>query len=274
MSNEKTTVQPQQDDERKAVFQVRGQEVTLTPTSVFKYFAKGNKDITEEEIVLFINFCRFHELNPWMNEAYLVKYDKTKPAQNVVGKAAFSKRAEDDPQYDGFKAGLIIARGSEVVEVEGSFILKTDTLLGGWCDVYRKDRKYPISAKVNLEEYHKGQSTWNQMPRTMIRKVAYVQAHREAFPKKLGNLYTEEEFQNAVVIEPEDEVKKEIENKANKKPVRFEIPETTENHSTIDMGTMNVRNIEKERVRYQQQEEMIVMADEGSGQVGMMGPDF
>lgn len=211
-----------QKNDREVVFQSGGQEVTLTITTVMKYFAKGNENVTEQEIVLFMNWCRFQGLNPWTNEAYIVKYDKTKPAQNITGKAAFMKRAENDPLYDGFKAGLILGRDGEVVEIEGSFMLKTDTLLGGWCDVYRKDRKFPISAKVNLEEYHKSQATWNSMPKTMIRKVAIVQALREAFPTKLESLYTEDEFQNAVVIEPEEEVKKEIENYANKKPVRFD----------------------------------------------------
>lgn len=224
-----------QKNDREVVFQSGGQEVTLTITTVMKYFAKGNENVTEQEIVLFMNWCRFQGLNPWTNEAYIVKYDKTKPAQNITGKAAFMKRAENDPLYDGFKAGLILGRDGEVVEIEGSFMLKTDTLLGGWCDVYRKDRKFPISAKVNLEEYHKSQATWNSMPKTMIRKVAIVQALREAFPTKLESLYTEDEFQNAVVIEPEEEVKKEIENYANKKPVRFDIPIETEEQASYDV---------------------------------------
>jgi hypothetical protein len=138
------------------------------------------------------------------------------------------KRAENDPLYDGFKAGLILGRDGEVVETEGSFMLKTDTLLGGWCDVYRKDRKFPISAKVNLEEYHKSQATWNSMPKTMIRKVAIVQALREAFPTKLESLYTEEEIQDAVVVDEEKKIDDEIKNNANKKTVVFHKEQTTD----------------------------------------------
>ena len=211
-----------QKNDREVVFQSGGQEVTLTITTVMKYFAKGNENVTEQEIVLFMNWCRFQGLNPWTNEAYIVKYDKTKPAQNITGKAAFMKRAENDPLYDGFKAGLILGREGVVVEIEGSFMLKTDTLLGGWCDVYRKDRKFPISAKVNLEEYHKSQATWNSMPKTMIRKVAIVLALREAFPTKLESLYTEDEFQGAIAIDEEQKVKDEIKENANKQTVRFD----------------------------------------------------
>ncbi len=244
---------PQKNEDRAVVFQAGGQEVTLTATTVMKYFARGNENVTEQEIILFMNWCKFQELNPWTNEAYLVKYDAKKPAQNITGKEAFMKRAEDDPRYEGLKAGLILGRDGEVVEVEGSFMLKTDTLLGGWCDVYRSDRKFPISARVNLEEYHKGQSTWNQMPKTMIRKVAIVQALREAFPKNLGNLYVDDEFQDVEVMDSENEVEKEIEDKANKKAVRFE-PDI--------------------KPAQQQQQTATVYAYEGSGQVGMAGPEF
>ncbi|MDS7999093.1 recombinase RecT, partial [Streptococcus pneumoniae] len=46
---------------------------------------------------------------------------------------------------------------------------------------------------VSREEYDKKQSTWNTMPATMIRKVALVNALREAFPEDLGNMYTEDD---------------------------------------------------------------------------------
>ena len=36
-------------------------------------------------------------------------------------------------------------------------------------------------------------SNWSGKPATMIKKVALVQALREAFPNDLNNLYTEEE---------------------------------------------------------------------------------
>jgi hypothetical protein len=44
-----------------------------------------------------------------------------------------------------------------------------------------------------LEEYDKKQSTWNEKKGTMVRKVAIVQALREAFPAQLGAMYTAEE---------------------------------------------------------------------------------
>ena len=243
------TVAKRDKDNWGVTFEVGGEKIALTINTVTNYLARGNENITEQEVVLFMNWCKYNLLNPWNNEAYLVKYDITKPAQNITAKGAFMRRAEEDPLYDGFKAGLIVGRDGEVQEIEGSFILKTDTLLGGWCDVYRKDRKYPVSAKVNLEEYHTGKSTWNKMPKTMIRKVAIVQALREAFPTKLQSLYTEEEFQDAEVIEPEKEIQKEIENNANKKTVAFhkeqitDIPMETEEQASYGVDSNKSKGV-------------------------------
>ena len=54
-------------------------------------------------------------------------------------------------------------------------------------------KTYPIG---NLEEFNKKQSTWNQIPSFMGRKVAIAQGFRLCFPDELGGLpYTEEEHQ-------------------------------------------------------------------------------
>lgn len=197
-------------------YQANGEEITLTPNTVRDYLTRGNTAITGQEAVLFMNLCKYQQLNPFLGEAYLVKFGE-KPAEQITGKSAFEKRADTHEMYDGYKAGLIIARDKEVIEVEGSFCLKTDLLLGGWCEVYRKDRKYPIIAKVNFDEYNKGKSTWLNIPKTMIRKVAIVQALREAFPKNLGGMYVEEEI-NFEELPAQDEIKQK---EANSKPLKI-----------------------------------------------------
>ena len=132
----------------------------------------------------------------------------------IVSKEAFFKRADASEQYEGFKAGIILVRDNQIVEVEGCFYNeKTDVLVGGWCEVYRSDRKFPIVAKVNLSEYDKKQSVWNEKKSTMISKIAKVQALREAFPAQLGAMYTQEE-QEVKFTEYEDATDKE--SKANK----------------------------------------------------------
>jgi len=196
-------------------FVVNGEEIKLTGNIVKNYLTHGNEDVSDQEVVMFINLCKYQKLNPFLNEAYLVKF-KGSPAQIVVGKEAYMKKAERNDSYEGLKAGLIIQRDNQVIESEGSFALKADIVLGGWAEVYKKNRKFPYIAKVNLEEYNKGQSTWNKFPKTMIRKVAIVQALREAFPEDLGALYTEEEV---LPVNTDTLLKEEIKQKGNSKVI-------------------------------------------------------
>ena len=174
-----------------------GQKVKLTPAIVRQYLTKGNGNVTDQEVLQFISICKYQQLNPFLNEAYLVKFANNRGgednAQIVVSKEAFMKRAEGCKEYKGFRAGLILKRGTDTVYEEGEFMLETDVLLGGWAEVYRSDRDYPVKAFVSLKDYDKGRSTWNAIKCTMIRKTALVHAMREAFPTQLGALYSVEE---------------------------------------------------------------------------------
>jgi phage recombination protein Bet len=173
-------------------YQAGGQDVKLSYDIVKNYLTKGNGAVTDQDLVQFISICKYNQLNPFLNEAYLVKFG-TAPAQMIVSKEALMKRAESHKEYEGYQAGVIVQRGDEFLELEGSFYLNTDKLVGGWAKIYRSDRKFPAVSKVRLEEYDKKQSSWKEMASTMIAKVAKVQALREAFPASLGAMYTEEE---------------------------------------------------------------------------------
>ena len=197
-------VQPQPQQQAKlqvtdkdiVTYEVAGQEVKLSYSIVRKYLTKGNADVTDQELVQFISICKFNKLNPFLNEAYLIKFKSARGdgnAQMVVSKEALFKRAEACEQYDGIEAGIIVLRGDNVVELEGCFRQAKDVLLGGWAKVYRKDRRVPTVSKVNLSEYDKGNSIWNEKKATMISKIAKVQALREAFPSQLGAMYAKEE---------------------------------------------------------------------------------
>lgn len=179
---------------KQITYNVGDEEVTLSRTIVRQYLCRGDANaFTDAEIVQFMSLCRANGLNPFVGDAYLVKYNKDSPAQMITSKSAFMKRAETGLNYDGFRAGVIVMRNNKVEEVEGSFCLPQDMLLGGWAEVHRSDRSFPIVARVSLKEYHSGKSTWAAKPATMIRKVAIAQAFREAYPINLGGMYTPEE---------------------------------------------------------------------------------
>lgn len=178
---------------------------TLTPAApsdlsvqtIKKYI---NDKATDEEAYVFLQLCKARGLNPFLKEAYLIKYDHVSPATMVVGKDAFMKRAELHPEYDGFEAGIIVeTEGKEGFVIAdncrvGTFYYDNEILLGGWAKVYRKDHKHPVEITVNMREFSTGKSSWNKMPATMIRKVALVQALREAFPSELSGMYDQSEM--------------------------------------------------------------------------------
>lgn len=189
---ETTVTKPEEKDKGICSYEVAGQEVKLSYATVRNFLTKGGGNVTDQDLVQFISICKYNQLNPFLNEAYLVKFGNS-PAQMIVSKEALMKRAEVCQSYEGIQAGVIVMRGKEAIELEGCFYLPTDELVGGWAKVYRSDRKYPIVSKVLLTEYDKKQSTWNEKRSTMISKVAKVQALREAFPTQLGAMYTAEE---------------------------------------------------------------------------------
>jgi phage recombination protein Bet len=179
----------------------------LTADTVRNYLVSGNGNVTDQEVVMFIELCKAQHLNPFIREAYLIKFGNS-PANIVVGKDVFVRRAYRNPDYEGMRAGIVVVdKTGDVKEREGSLKAPGETLIGGWCEVYIKNKKHPIKSIVSLEEYSKAQSTWKSMPMVMIRKVAMVTALREAFPEDLQGMYDASEMQNVPDNLPEKEVK-------------------------------------------------------------------
>ena len=93
------------------------------------------------------------------------------------------------------RAGIVtVDKDGNMNEREGALKGINEKLIGGWCEVYVKDMKFPIKSTVSMEEYSKSQATWKQMPCVMIRKCAMVTALREAFPEDLQGLYDASEM--------------------------------------------------------------------------------
>lgn len=178
-------------------YEAAGAPIELTLMDVKNYLVNGNANkVTNQEVGMFLKLCQGQKLNPFLREAYLVKYGD-QPAQIVVGKDAFTKRAEVNENYKGAEAGIIVVNlKGDLEERKGTFYIKSNNreeLVGGWAKVHFKDGKEEIYHTVSLEEYNTGKSLWASKPATMIRKVALVQALREAFPNALSQMYTAEE---------------------------------------------------------------------------------
>lgn len=175
-----------------------GIDVNLDAETVINHLTRGNGKITPQECAFFLRTCEAKKLDPMENgEVYLVKFGD-QPAQMVIGYHAYMRRAEANPEYLGFKAGVVVAKNNEIVKKEGSAVYQQigETLLGGWCTVFRKKGENIVEnySEVPLSEYSTGKSSWSTKPATMIRKVAINQAHRDAFPNDYEGLYGEEEL--------------------------------------------------------------------------------
>lgn len=177
-----------------------GQDIEVKEQDVRDLMAAsgGNPSIlTTSEIKAYMRLCQAQRLNPFTRDAHLIKYGNS-PAQIVAGKETFTKRAQRNPRFRGYTAGITVIRGDgKLHRREGSMLIKGETLIGGWCSVSIEGYEKPMFDEVSLAEYDTGKSNWKRMPATMIRKVAICHALREAFPEDLGGLYGPEEMDQA-----------------------------------------------------------------------------
>lgn len=180
------------------VYEVNGEKVELSKNVVYSQLLSidAQQTITEQELSNFIDICRYQKLNPFLREAYLVKYGNS-PAQIIVGKDAFTKRANASKRCKGYNAGIIVMnkKNGEISRKRGTFYLpQFEDIVGGWAKIYRTDWEVPLENEVSFSEYNTGKSLWKNKPATMIRKVALVQGLREAFPEDFEGLYDASEM--------------------------------------------------------------------------------
>ena len=180
-------------------YECNGQMVKISPNIIRQYLVNGDGRVTDQEVVMFLNLCKFQKLNPFLREAYLIKYG-SQPATIVTGKEAITKRAMRNSSYAGQQAGVVILKEDGSLENRiGTIVIDGETLVGGWAKAFVKGYENPIEVSVSLNEYiglkkyGTVNSNWQKRPASMIRKVALVHALREAFPEDLGGMYAAEE---------------------------------------------------------------------------------
>ena len=211
-------------------YQSNGETVKLSPQIIRRYLVSGGGNVSDEEVMMFLSMCRFQHLNPFLREAYLIKYGDSQPATMVTGKDVFLKRAKRQPEFCGLQAGIIVKNieTGEIDEREGTFYMSdSEALVGGWAKAYIKGYTCPFYSSVPLAEYigkkKNGEvnGQWSSKPATMIRKVALAQVLKEAFPDENSGLYAQEEIAEVsdIVLESAAVVPEEVqENKVEAVP--------------------------------------------------------
>lgn len=137
------------------------------------------KDCTMSEFKLLLHLANAYELDPLSRQIWAVKYGN-EAARIFAGRDGFLAFAHRSGQFDGIESGI---KKDE------------DNKLIGWASVFRKDISRPFSVEVYEDEYNTHRGVWAQKPRTMLQKVAEVQALRKAF--SITGLYSPEEIDDS-----------------------------------------------------------------------------
>ena len=167
MANEVTTINEQN---------------VITEKLLNDYLTTITDKLNPSQRMQFIAVAQAFNLNPFKREIYATTYknkDGGTTMSIVTGYEVYLKRAEMNPNYDGFETEFGIVNG----------------LINCTCKVYRKDRRMPITSCVWMNEYNTGKSLWASKPKTMLEKVAIATAFRRAFPTDFGGMpYTTDEL--------------------------------------------------------------------------------
>ena len=154
----------------------------ITSKLLSDYFATLTDKLTDVQRNQFAAVAQAFGLNPFKREIYAMTY-RNKDGQTVMsivtGYEVYLKRAEMNPNYNGFETNFQVVNGE----------------MGCTCKVYRKDRTMPVTSTVWMSEYSTGRSLWASKPRMMLEKVAIATAFRRAFPCDFGGMpYTTDEL--------------------------------------------------------------------------------
>ena len=175
-----------------------GETLMLDPQTVESYVCK---DLTPTEFNYFFSVCKTYELNPFLKDIYAIKFGN-QPATFIIDYKVMQQAADLNPAFDGLKVGVVyLDKNGTPQDRDGAYILPGETLVAGWCDVFRKDRTHANRTYAlyseNVKTNSKGEinTNWANKPVFMCVKVAKAQALRETFPNMFSkNTYTADEM--------------------------------------------------------------------------------
>jgi phage recombination protein Bet len=187
-----------------------GTDVSMSPSSIVTALAGGTY-VSDEDAMTIIARCKARGVNPLAGDAYVIV--RAGHATLQVSKDYYLRVAAAQPTYDGMEAGIVVAKADGTLERRVGALVssnpKVEKLVGGWAVVHDSKRSHPSEAVVSLAEYDQKQSLWRTKPATMIRKVAMVQALREAYPNAFTGIYDEAEMPVAEKEETEQQEEQE-----------------------------------------------------------------
>ena len=160
-------------------YMATGGDIELSKEIIKSQLVPPDSKITDQELGFFLQICKYQKLNPFLKEIYIVKYGAY-PAAFIVGKETFLRRAKRDDSYKGHSVGI------------------SDDGKLAFAEVLVEGLELPVRVEVEYDEYVQEKDgapnkMWAKKPKTMLKKVALVQALREAFPDQCNEMYDEAE---------------------------------------------------------------------------------
>jgi phage recombination protein Bet len=199
MADQQTSLAVQPQDQLTTYTALDGTDITLSPSIVLQSLVNGAQP-EPKDLITFIAKCQARKLNPLAGDCYLNAYKSQKTgkvtASVIVSKDYYVRTARNQPTCKGWQAGIVVINTGNLIYREGSMVIAGETLVGGWAKVYDARWDQPATAEVSLDEYSTGTSLWADNPAAMIRKVALVQALREAYPEMYSGVYDSSEISN------------------------------------------------------------------------------
>lgn len=158
------------------------QEQTLIKSQI----AQGCSDL---ELQLFAKVCQRTGLDPFARQVYAIKRGDKMTIQTGI---------------DGYR--LMAARTGSLAGIDDAEYDNEETDHPAWAKVtvYRlvQGQRAPFTAKARWSEYKQDKSPmWGRMPYLMLGKCAEALALRKAFPAELSGIYTQEEMDQADVVD-------------------------------------------------------------------------
>ncbi|OCL28640.1 hypothetical protein U472_00345 [Orenia metallireducens] len=152
------------------------------------------KGANNDEFEMFMHLAKQYGLDPFQKEIFFWKYGSDPTI--MTSRDGYLKIANNHPQFDGHVADVVHENDSFEKLMDGvkhTYNLKNrGKIIGAYCLVYRKDRKFPVYVFAPYEEYKKSSQVWRQYASAMILKCAESMALKRAF--SVSGLVSREEI--------------------------------------------------------------------------------
>lgn len=140
---------------------------------------------TDDELALFIHVANKSGLDPFSKQIYAIRYAGRLTFQTSID--GYRIIAERSKSYCPGRAATYEYDAEKKLISATSYLNKC--VEGKW---------FEVSATAFYDEYiNNVNSLWKKMPRVMLAKCAEALALRRAFPAETGNIYTQEEMDQA-----------------------------------------------------------------------------